>query len=788
MLIQEDNFLLINTIIFSIIGLVILLVLLFSIVIAIKNVKPDLCNSCCKKGSGRKTKVQSISGNKVKDNNEEERKKSSVVGQYLTLEDHLDNILETPIKKVSKVKESHGYTLEFFPDDNTVVQIEGTNNKITKITKTKITFGDKISESKECSVFTGELNDSRILIYIIKLNDKVYNDIKTHIMHLDRGLPILTQHPRYLRYLGTCFNPQKLESYIISDYAAGCSLLDLQKNSLLRELLGMSEEDKLQAAVDVVEAVYYIHNLSSPKVHHNISARNIVIDGETLRARLRSPEIQDRLDEMLWCLNHGGVKDFYNRSSILQIELAPELFLQPSQHPDIKSDIWSLGAAVLEILFDKKLWNDQNLSDKLGEDQSSNIFEILKKAMSKRMKPCLLDNLEQANQKLRFLSDALSYTPSDRPSAVILLKSLQQFQTEVKESRSSQNSIIYPSKRLKTSVARTRTDPLLRQQVEWNVRQESGVKRRAFLVGNRNYLGRHWQTLSANPTNDIKDLENVLRRGGYATQNVYENVSSSANFEEILSCYVEAVNKENDDIDIIIFYFAGYGVVGEPEKLKAKKALNIYTDRQGFINDTALVMCNESLVSVAKIQVLISQLSGKVKRKMIILDTRVSALNPKTSSSMTPEELLQRTLMRTQSTYSTISGYQVMFTTSTSSTASSTVSSEKTPVNNLDWELPKIPEEATEKLNSMFILKTVVTDAQVILKAVDSHPRRMNGFLTGCLLQVLQDHTPNISDIPKFLNNQMKTEARRSRAHRGIECKAEFSRVGNIWSAPLLPQ
>ena len=788
MLLQEDNFLLINTIIFSIIGLVILLVLLFSIVIAIKNVKPDLCNSCCKKGSGRKTKVQSISGNKVKDNNEEERKKSSVVGQYLTLEDHLDNILETPIKKVSKVKESHGYTLEFFPDDNTVVQIEGTNNKITKITKTKITFGDKISESKECSVFTGELNDSRILIYIIKLNDKVYNDIKTHIMHLDRGLPILTQHPRYLRYLGTCFNPQKLESYIISDYAAGCSLLDLQKNSLLRELLGMSEEDKLQAAVDVVEAVYYIHNLSSPKVHHNISARNIVIDGETLRARLRSPEIQDRLDEMLWCLNHGGVKDFYNRSSILQIELAPELFLQPSQHPDIKSDIWSLGAAVLEILFDKKLWNDQNLSDKLGEDQSSNIFEILKKAMGKRMKPCLLDNLEQANPKLRFLSDALSYTPSDRPSAIILLKSLQQFQTEVKESRSSQNSIIYPSKRLKTSVARTRTDPLLRQQVEWNVRQESGVKRRAFLVGNRNYLGRHWQTLSANPTNDIKDLENVLRRGGYATQNVYENVSSSANFEEILSCYVEAVNKENDDIDIIIFYFAGYGVVGEPEKLKAKKALNIYTDRQGFINDTALVMCNESLVSVAKIQILISQLSGKVKRKMIILDTRVSAVNPKTSSSMTPEELLQRTLMRTQSTYSTISGYQDMFTTSTSSTASSTVSSEKTPVNNLDWELPKIPEEATEKLNSMFILKTVVTDAQVILKAVDSHPRRMNGFLTGCLLQVLQDHTPNISDIPKFLNNQMKTEARRSRAHRGIECKAEFSRVGNIWSAPLLPQ
>ena len=86
------------------------------------------------------------------------------------------------------------------------------------------------------------------------------------------------------------------------------------------------------------------------------------------------------------------------------------------------------------------------------------------------------------------------------------------------------------------------------------------------------------------------------------------------------------------------------------------------------------------------------------------------------------------------------------------------------------------------------ILMTSITDAQVILKAVDSHPRRMNGFLTGCLLQVLSDHSPNISELPKFLNNQMKSEARRSRAHRGIECRAEFSKVGNIWAAPLLPQ
>ena len=131
-----------------------------------------------------------------------------------SLEDHLD-LLDTPVKALPSKRESHGYTLEFFPEDNTVVQIEGRGNKITKITKTKIRFGEKISQQDDHAVFSGELNDARILIFIVSLTEAIYSEIKTYVMERDRGLPILVQHPRYLRYLGTCFNPQKLEAYII---------------------------------------------------------------------------------------------------------------------------------------------------------------------------------------------------------------------------------------------------------------------------------------------------------------------------------------------------------------------------------------------------------------------------------------------------------------------------------------------------------------------------------------------------------------------------------------------
>ena len=787
MLLEEESFMLINTIVFTVIGVVIVFVLIFSLVIIIKNFKPDLCKCCCKDSSEpKKNQVVTIS----KNTNEKKKESTGSGKQYLTLEEHLDTILDTPIRKKSEKKETHGYTLEFFPDDNTVVQVEGTKSKITKITKTKITFGELVSQQSTHAVFSGELNDNKVLIFIVSLNDTIYEEIKTYVMERDRGLPMMISHPRYLRYLGTCFNPQKLEAYIISDYVAGPSLLDIQMNSVLRELLSMTEEDKIQAALDVTEAVYFIHNLSNPIVHQNVSAKNIVIDGETLRGRLRAPEIQERLEDMLWCINHGGIKDFFNRTNILHIELPPEMFLDPSNHPDTKSDIWSLGASILEILFDKKLWNDKNLAGKMSSQNSSNTFEILQRAMEKRMKPCLVETLDNANPQLRFISDCFAYNPGDRPSVTLLLKNLQSFHDDTlngaKASAASVLSFIFPNKRIASGLPRSKADPLLRQQVEWNVRQETGYKRRAFLVGNRSYLGRHWPTLSANPTNDVKDLDQVLRRGGYVTQNIYENITSASNFEEILSSYVDAVNREEEVIDIIVFYFSGYGIVGEPERLRAKKSLNIFTDRQGLIYDSALVMCNETLFSVTRIQILLSRLGSHVKRKLILLDSRVSSIPPKPSSSTSPEELLNRTLMRAQSTISTVSGYQDMLDSQSSAHSSASIGIKA--ASTIDWELPKIPEETTERLSSMFILMTSVSDAQVILKAVDSHPRRMNGFLTGCLLQVLSDHSPNISELPKFLNNQMKSEARRSRAHRGIECRAEFSRVGNIWAAPLLPQ
>ena len=80
----------------------------------------------------------------------------------------------------------------------------------------------------------------------------------------------------------TACNRSDQTGHFSSDYVAGCTLLELQKSSVLRELVNMTEEDRIQAAVDITEAVYYIHSLSSPIVHQNISAKERHLNAKSI--------------------------------------------------------------------------------------------------------------------------------------------------------------------------------------------------------------------------------------------------------------------------------------------------------------------------------------------------------------------------------------------------------------------------------------------------------------------------------------------------------------------------
>ena len=64
----------------------------------------------------------------------------------------------------------------------------------------------------------------------------------------------------------------------------------------VRDVMRLTELEKIRASADLSEAVYFLHGHSKPIIHGSISSLTVVVDGETHRARLYSKTSFDRLN------------------------------------------------------------------------------------------------------------------------------------------------------------------------------------------------------------------------------------------------------------------------------------------------------------------------------------------------------------------------------------------------------------------------------------------------------------------------------------------------------------
>lgn len=176
-------------------------------------------------------------------------------------------------------------------------------------------------------------------------------------------------------------------------------------------------------------------------------------------------------------------------------------------------------------------------------------------------------------------------------------------------------------------------DPLMKQQVDWNVRQESGKKMRTLMVANVKYDGRKFRrSLSVTPINDIKDVSSLLQHqmpSSYSLENSFENIQSARHFHSILSCYSEAVEKckSSQEVELLLFYFSGIVVKSQSisEEFYHKKDLGLVLERASLTYDLGLVMQDESIYPLIALQSTLAMLP--FKRKLIILDGRMVTLD-----------------------------------------------------------------------------------------------------------------------------------------------------------------
>ena len=104
--------------------------------------------------------------------------------------------------------------------------------------------------------------------------------------------------------------------------------------------------------------------------------------------------------------------------------------------------------------------------------------------MSLKFEPSIIMTVRTANPRLQFLVDCLQYPEEERPPVALVSRGLQQCVLEVqRENRgpaAQVSSILFPGMRVAINSSKKRRqillDPLVKQQIEWNVKQEAGTK------------------------------------------------------------------------------------------------------------------------------------------------------------------------------------------------------------------------------------------------------------------------------------------------------------------------
>ena len=114
------------------------------------------------------------------------------------------------------------------------------------------------------------------------------------------------------------------------------------------------------------------------------------------------------------------------------------------------------------------------------------------------MEPSICETVKTGNPRLQFLLDCFRYNPVERPAATFISRGLQQcvlestagyiltrlkdmrtaassfsVQREGRSPQSQISSFLFPGRRIVNSARSRKFDPLMRQQIEWNVKQVS---------------------------------------------------------------------------------------------------------------------------------------------------------------------------------------------------------------------------------------------------------------------------------------------------------------------------
>ncbi|GLU04716.1 hypothetical protein SLE2022_218510 [Rubroshorea leprosula] len=213
-----------------------------------------------------------------------------------------------------------------------------TNHSYHEIKKLTNGFKEKIGKGGYGTVYKGELPDGRLIA--VKMLDKsaeMSPDFINEVATIGR-----IHHVNVINLLGFCWDGSK--QALIYEFMPNGSLADLLSKEEINRSLGTAR--LIEIALGVAHGIEYLHNGCESRILHlDIKPQNVLLDQNF------NPKISDFGLAKVFSRNHSIVTMTGARGTIGYI--APEIFMRNLGKPSRKSDVYSYGMLLIEMVGEK---------------------------------------------------------------------------------------------------------------------------------------------------------------------------------------------------------------------------------------------------------------------------------------------------------------------------------------------------------------------------------------------------------------------------------------------------
>ncbi|KAJ0980584.1 hypothetical protein J5N97_008839 [Dioscorea zingiberensis] len=209
-----------------------------------------------------------------------------------------------------------------------------------------LTIGEQIGQGSCGTVYHALWYGSDVAVKVFAKQE--YSDEIIHSFRQEVSLMKTMRHPNILLFMGAVTSPQRL--CIITEFLPRGSLFQLLQKNTTR----LDWRRRTHMALDIARGMNYLHHRNPPIIHRDLKSSNLLVD-KNWTVKVGDFGLSRLKNETYFSTKTGkGTPQW----------MAPEVLR--NEHSDEKSDVYSYGVVLWELVTEKIPWDNLNSMQVIG--------------------------------------------------------------------------------------------------------------------------------------------------------------------------------------------------------------------------------------------------------------------------------------------------------------------------------------------------------------------------------------------------------------------------------------